>query len=68
MNPCSRRPARLRSGLLLAAVAALLLQTLVVWNFSSLDGGARIRERREERPLDTRQKLAARFLHVVNQV
>ncbi|XP_034448532.1 xylosyltransferase 1-like [Hippoglossus hippoglossus] len=49
MNPCSRRPARLRSGLLLAAVAALLLQTLVVWNFSSLDGGARSRERREER-------------------
>ena len=49
MNPCSHRPARLRSGLLLAAVAALLLQTLVVWNFGSLDGGARSRERREER-------------------
>ncbi|XP_060946488.1 xylosyltransferase 1-like [Limanda limanda] len=58
MNPCSCRPARLRSGLLLAAVLALLLQTLVVWNFSSLEGGgarsreggARSRERREEQP------------------
>ncbi|XP_037544373.1 xylosyltransferase 1 [Nematolebias whitei] len=53
-NPCARRLAR-RSALLLCAVAVLLVQTLLVWNFSSLDhgggghGGARSRERREDR-------------------
>ncbi|XP_054590525.2 xylosyltransferase 1 [Nothobranchius furzeri] len=54
-NPCARRLARRsRSALLLSAVAVLLLQTLIVWNFSSLDstggdGGARSREKREDR-------------------
>ncbi|KAI3360059.1 hypothetical protein L3Q82_013853 [Scortum barcoo] len=56
-NPCARRLARRsRSALLVAALGVLLLQTLVVWNFSSLDsssaggdGGARSREKREER-------------------
>lgn len=53
-NPCARRPARRsRSALLIAALAVLLVQTLIVWNFSSLDsaggdGGARSREKREE--------------------
>lgn len=56
MNPCARRLARRpRSALLLlAAVAVLLVQTLIVWNFSSLDsaggdGGSRSREKRGER-------------------
>ncbi|XP_013856133.1 xylosyltransferase 1, partial [Austrofundulus limnaeus] len=55
-NPCTRRLARRsRSALLLCALVVLLLQTLVVWNFSSLDpgggghGGARSREKREDR-------------------
>lgn len=55
-NPCARRLARRsRSALLLvAALAVLLVQTLIVWNFSSLDstggdGGARSREKREDR-------------------
>lgn len=55
-SPCARRLARhSRSALLLAAVAVLLVQTLIVWNFSSLDsaaggdGGARSREKREDR-------------------
>lgn len=53
-NPCARRPARRsRSALLIAALAVLLVQTLIVWNFSSLDsaggdGGVRSREKREE--------------------
>ncbi|XP_024920361.1 xylosyltransferase 1-like isoform X2 [Cynoglossus semilaevis] len=49
--PCGRRLARRSASvLLLAAVTALLLlQTLVVWNFSSLDSGSTSRERREER-------------------
>ncbi|RVE69968.1 hypothetical protein OJAV_G00083240 [Oryzias javanicus] len=56
MSPCARRLARRpRSALLLlAAVAVLLVQTLIVWNFSSLDsaggdGGSRSREKRGER-------------------
>jgi len=54
-NPCARRLARRsRSALLVAALAVLVVQTLIVWNFSSLDsagrdGGARSREKREER-------------------
>ncbi|XP_007577862.1 xylosyltransferase 1-like [Poecilia formosa] len=54
-TPCARRLARRsRSALLLAAAALLLIQTLVVWNFSSLDSaggdaGARSREKRDER-------------------
>lgn len=54
-NPCARRLARRsKSALLVAALAVLLLQTLIVWNFSSLDssggdGGARSREKRDER-------------------
>ncbi|XP_075998779.1 xylosyltransferase 1-like [Genypterus blacodes] len=54
-NPCARKLARRsRSALLVAALAVLLVQTLIVWNFSSLDsangdGGARSREKREER-------------------
>ncbi|XP_069021515.1 xylosyltransferase 1-like [Embiotoca jacksoni] len=54
-NPCARRLARRsRSALLVAALAVLLVQTLIVWNFSSLDsaggdGGARRREKREDR-------------------
>ncbi|XP_068581876.1 xylosyltransferase 1 [Cebidichthys violaceus] len=51
-NPCARR--RSKSALLIAALAVLLVQTLIVWNFSSLDsasgdGGARSREKREDR-------------------
>ncbi|XP_034568160.1 xylosyltransferase 1-like [Notolabrus celidotus] len=54
-NPCARRLARRsKSALLIAALAVLLVQTLIVWNFSSLDsaggdGGARSREKREDR-------------------
>ncbi|KAL4836250.1 hypothetical protein H8958_015772 [Nasalis larvatus] len=38
--PCARRLARRSHSALLTALAVLLLQTLVVWNFSSLDSGA----------------------------
>lgn len=54
-NPCARRLARRsKSALLVAALAVLLLQTLIVWNFSSLDSaggdrGARSREKRADR-------------------
>lgn len=54
-NPCARKLARRsRSALLVAALAVLLVQTLIVWNFSSLDstGGdreTRSREKREDR-------------------
>ena len=54
-NPCARRLARRsRSALLVAALAVLLVQTLIVWNFSSLDsaggdGGTRSREKRADR-------------------
>ncbi|XP_068605484.1 LOW QUALITY PROTEIN: xylosyltransferase 1-like [Brachionichthys hirsutus] len=54
-SPCARRLARRSgSGLLVAALAVLLLQTLIVWTFSSLDspggdGAARSRGRRESR-------------------
>ncbi|XP_029015838.1 xylosyltransferase 1-like [Betta splendens] len=52
---CARKLARRsKSALLVAALAVLLVQTLIVWNFSSLDstGGdreARSREKREDR-------------------
>ncbi|KAM9843386.1 xylosyltransferase 1-like [Aulostomus maculatus] len=55
VSPCARRLARRsRSALLLAALAVLLVQTLIVWNFSSLDssggdGGARNRDKRADR-------------------
>lgn len=54
-NPCARRLARRsKSALLAAALAVMLVQTLIVWNFSSLDStggdrGARSREKREDR-------------------
>lgn len=54
-NPCARRLARRsKSALLVAALAVLLVQTLIVWNFSSLDSsggerGARSREKRADR-------------------
>lgn len=54
-NPCARRLARRsKSALLVGALAVLLVQTLIVWNFSSLDssggdGGVRSREKREDR-------------------
>ena len=54
-NPCARKLARRsKPALLVAALAVLLVQTLIVWNFSSLDspggdGGARRRAKREER-------------------
>ncbi|KAK2893402.1 xylosyltransferase 1-like [Channa argus] len=54
-NPCVRKLARRsRYALLVAALALLLVQTLIVWNFSSLDsagrdGGTRSREKREDR-------------------
>ncbi|XP_020828083.1 xylosyltransferase 1 isoform X1 [Phascolarctos cinereus] len=37
---CARRLARRSHSALIAALTVLLLQTLVVWNFSSLDSGA----------------------------
>ncbi|XP_055483251.1 xylosyltransferase 1 [Psammomys obesus] len=43
--PCARRLARRSHSALLAALMVLLLQTLVVWNFSSLDSGAGERRR-----------------------
>ncbi|XP_054990427.1 xylosyltransferase 1 [Sorex araneus] len=39
-GPCARRLARRSHSALLAALSVLLLQTLVVWNFSSLDAGS----------------------------
>lgn len=54
-NPCARRLARRsKTALLVVALAVLLLQTLIVWNFSSLDSaggdrGAKSREKRADR-------------------
>ncbi|XP_053706689.1 xylosyltransferase 1-like isoform X1 [Synchiropus splendidus] len=51
-HPCARRLARRSTpALVLTAMAVLLVQTLIVWNFSSLDGdgGARSRGKREDR-------------------
>ncbi|KAK4813570.1 hypothetical protein QYF61_010495 [Mycteria americana] len=51
--PCARRLARRSRSALVAALTVLLLQTLLVWNFTSLDageeqrGGAAGREKRD---------------------
>ena len=37
--PCARRLARRSRSALVAALTVLLLQTLLVWNFTSLDAG-----------------------------
>uniref|UniRef100_A0A8C9RQ02 Xylosyltransferase 1 n=1 Tax=Scleropages formosus TaxID=113540 RepID=A0A8C9RQ02_SCLFO len=37
--PCARRLARRSRSALIAALTVLLVQTLIVWNFSSLDSG-----------------------------
>lgn len=51
---CARRLARRSRSALIAALTVLLVQTLIVWNFSSLDsgedrenGGSSVREKRE---------------------
>ncbi|KAL1005866.1 hypothetical protein UPYG_G00064940 [Umbra pygmaea] len=54
---CARRLARRSRSALIAALTVLLVQTLIVWNFSSLDsgdegengggGGSNLREKRE---------------------
>lgn len=51
---CARRSARRSRSALIAALTVLLVQTLIVWNFSSLDsgedgenGGSSVREKRE---------------------
>ncbi|KAF0037785.1 hypothetical protein F2P81_010659 [Scophthalmus maximus] len=48
---CARRLARRSRSALIAALTVLLVQTLVVWNFSSLDsgedGGSSVREKRD---------------------
>ena len=54
---CARRLARRSRSALIAALTVLLVQTLIVWNFSSLDsgeerettggGGSSLRERRD---------------------
>ncbi|CAB1453569.1 unnamed protein product [Pleuronectes platessa] len=48
---CARRLARRSRSALIAALTVLLVQTLIVWNFSSLDsgedGGASVREKRD---------------------
>ncbi|MGH0128273.1 UNVERIFIED_CONTAM: hypothetical protein FKN15_034109 [Acipenser sinensis] len=38
-GPCARRLARRSRSALIAALTVLLVQTLIVWNFSSLDSG-----------------------------
>uniref|UniRef100_A0A6Q2YKG8 Xylosyltransferase 1 n=1 Tax=Esox lucius TaxID=8010 RepID=A0A6Q2YKG8_ESOLU len=38
-NPCGRKLARRFKSALIAALTVLLVQTLIVWNFSSLDTG-----------------------------
>ncbi|KAJ8246017.1 hypothetical protein GJAV_G00262760 [Gymnothorax javanicus] len=52
---CARRLARRSRSALIAALTVLLVQTLIVWNFSSLDsgeerenGGSNIREKRDK--------------------
>eukprot|EP00064_Thunnus_orientalis_P006831 superscaffoldBa00000729_g6850 len=51
---CARRLARRSRSALIAALTVLLVQTLIVWNFSSLDsgedrenGGSNVREKRD---------------------
>uniref|UniRef100_A0A667WXF3 Xylosyltransferase 1 n=1 Tax=Myripristis murdjan TaxID=586833 RepID=A0A667WXF3_9TELE len=52
-NPCVRRLARRSRSVLVVALAVLLVQTLIVWNFSSLDsageGTGKRREKRDSR-------------------
>uniref|UniRef100_A0A8D0AYY4 Xylosyltransferase 1 n=1 Tax=Salvator merianae TaxID=96440 RepID=A0A8D0AYY4_SALMN len=43
--PCARRLARRSHSALLLALTVLLVQTLVVWNFSSLDAGEQQQQR-----------------------
>lgn len=47
--PCARRLARRSRSALVAALTVLLLQTLLVWNFTSLDAGEEQRGGREKR-------------------
>ncbi|KAL0992585.1 hypothetical protein UPYG_G00095350 [Umbra pygmaea] len=51
-NPCGRKSARRSKSALIAALTVLLVQTLIVWNFSSLDTGEeeadRSREKRDQ--------------------
>ncbi|XP_033827797.1 xylosyltransferase 1 [Periophthalmus magnuspinnatus] len=49
---CARRLARRSRSTLIAALTVLLVQTLIVWNFSSLDSG----EEREDRGSSVREK------------
>lgn len=53
---CARRLARRSRSALIAALTVLLVQTLIVWNFSSLDsgedrenGGSNVREKRDNK-------------------
>uniref|UniRef100_A0A8C5FDB2 Xylosyltransferase 1 n=1 Tax=Gadus morhua TaxID=8049 RepID=A0A8C5FDB2_GADMO len=55
-NPCARKLARRSKSALIAALSVLLIQTLIVWNFSTLDssedggkGADRSREKRDHR-------------------
>ncbi|XP_041133745.1 xylosyltransferase 1-like isoform X2 [Polyodon spathula] len=50
--PCARRLARRSRSALIAALTVLLVQTLIVWNFSSLDSG----EDRENGGSNSREK------------
>nr|XP_006637236.1 PREDICTED: xylosyltransferase 1 [Lepisosteus oculatus] len=50
--PCARRLARRSRSALIAALTVLLVQTLIVWNFSSLDSG----EDREGAGSNSREK------------
>uniref|UniRef100_A0A665T0B8 Xylosyltransferase 1 n=1 Tax=Echeneis naucrates TaxID=173247 RepID=A0A665T0B8_ECHNA len=56
---CARRLARRSRSALIAALTVLLVQTLIVWNFSSLDsgedrenGGSSVRGKRDRVPAD----------------
>lgn len=51
-GPCGRKLARRSRSTLIAALTVLLVQTLVVWNFSSLDTG----EERESIGSNAREK------------
>uniref|UniRef100_F6TSW7 Xylosyltransferase 1 n=1 Tax=Ornithorhynchus anatinus TaxID=9258 RepID=F6TSW7_ORNAN len=56
-GPCARRLARRSHSALIAALTVLLLQTLVVWNFSSLDSGpGERRDQREPPPAPRRDR------------
>ncbi|RXN01983.1 Xylosyltransferase 1 [Acipenser ruthenus] len=51
-GPCARRLARRSRSAVIAALTVLLVQTLIVWNFSSLDSG----EDRENGGSNSREK------------